>query len=493
MNFAVARLKTAFIRHQNIWLALSGTFIAVALNAAATRGERVVNWDAFQYISLARVLSGHFPNHLGGHYPWGFPLLAGPLIAAHVQPYFALVSISIVAYGILLFVISRALGEHAQTRTLRMFVPALGLIPIVFVFASDAMSESLFTLLVFCAAWLLTKWSQPRTIYLTALVIVLAFSVRYAGAFLVPGVVAWVVRDRFTVRSIPLRHALAGIAITGAAIAALLLSNLHATGFVSGGPMTPGDHTLTAFMHHLADFGFGAIGMVPGRVSVLLFYADPRIEFATGLLCAVVLIGIAIEGLRARRNALTNACSLLFLSYLATILFLQSATTFADPGRYFIPAIPLLFVVVLDLLSNRALIVTAITGLLFVIAVHTGARAPESGVSKDLSATSAFLQSGLGPTTRVLINFDALSLSSRLNGTIWVGFHDYDPKLGYVFAIDPSRFLPHRNDYLVICAHQAGHPSIEPYWMKYLTAAIRNGQTKVVYANHNVIVAQFVR
>src|SRR5262249_294292 len=154
-----------------------------------------------------------------------------------------------------------ALGRDDRTRNLRIFVPAIGLIPLMFVLAAEAMSETTFSLLVFLAIILMTNWTRPLAIYVTAFVVAAAFAVRYAGIFLVPAVAGWVVCDRLTNRAVPILHALGGIGIAIALVAMLLYSNVVATGFVSGVPLVPADHTINALIHGLANFGFGAIGV----------------------------------------------------------------------------------------------------------------------------------------------------------------------------------------------------------------------------------------
>jgi len=477
-------------------VAAAGVLVVVALNVVATRGERVVQWDAFQYISLAREFSQYFPNHFGGHFPFGYPLLAAPLVVAGMHPYLALVFISVIAYGILLFVVSSALGRDDRTRELRIFVPALGLIPLMFLLAADAMSEMTFCLLVFLAIVLMTNWARPGAIYLTISVIVAAFAVRYAGIFLLPATVAWVAYDRLTNRVIPVLHAAAGIGIAVCLIAILIYSNVAATGFVSGGPLVSGDHTVNSLIHGLANFGFGAVGVLSEGLFMRLLNNAP-VEITIGLLCLFLMVGLAAAALRRQNDGLVAVCGVVVLSYMITIVLLQSVTPFFNPSRYLIPVIAPLFVIVATLLSHQRRVLIGIAAVLCLIAGITAVRGVNSETDADLTSASAFLQPRLGSTTRVLVNIGAMSLASRLDGTIWVGLSGYDSRQGFVFMTNPSGFVSRRGDYVVVATLRYERPlggrSFEDDWRRYLNARLRSQMAKVVYENHSVIVAQFLR
>jgi hypothetical protein len=480
----------------NYWVALAGTLLALVLDIAVTRGERIVSWDAFQYISLSRELAGRIPHHLGSHYPWGYPLLASPFVAAGLNPYGVLAGISLTAFLLLLFAISFALAGNERTRALRTFVPVLGAIPMMFVFASDAMSESLFTLATFLTIFLLTEWKKPRAIYLTTAAIVLAFTVRYAGIFLLVAALVWLLRDRFTSRSIPIQHAIGGISLAAIFIAVLLLSNASETGYLTGDPMVPGNPSFAGFLRNVANFGLGGVGTVSATLYVWLLRANSDLATAVGLLCMASLIALAVAALRFGTH-LTAASGLAVLSYATTIILLQSVTTFADPDRYFLPLVPLLFVIVLDLFAHWPRTLIAAAALVFFVAGHDAAREPETEFSKDLTASADFLRPRLNPKMRVLINIDALSLASRLNSAIWLGYPGYNTGVGYVFMIDPVRFSPQPGDYLVIAATQVAAPNngaqFETYWLQYLNARVHGGAAKILLTKPNLVVARFTR
>src|SRR5262249_11448160 len=115
----------------------------------------------------------------------------------------------------------------------------------------------------------------------------------------------------------------------------------------------------------------------------------------------------------------------------------------------------------------------------------------------DITRTARFLDRELGPTTRVFINVDALSIASRLDAKIVVASAEYEPIEGYVNMIERRHIDPRIGDYLVIATvhyeREAGARVFGDTWLPYLTSLEKTGSVRVVFQNQNTIVGRFVR
>lgn len=484
--------RAIWLRHADLAVALSGTILASALSLAATRGERAVTWDEFEYIGLAWGLARRFPAHLGGHYPFGYPLLAAPLVAFGVHPYVALTTISVIAFAVLLYLISRAFNSAARTTSWRPFALLLGLVPFVLAMGLKPMAELTFSCLVFLVLVLMSGWSKPAKIYLTIPFLLAAVSVRYVGIFLLVAAVGRVLFDRLTVRSIPITHAVAAIGSAGAIVLLLVLSNIVASGSVAG-PMPAGHYSFAGIFQHVYDFGFGVVGLLSEGASVRLF-ENQLARISIGVFFSFTIIAFCVETLRQRRTALAMTAAIVVLSYFIVLIAIQSIVDVFDPSRYLVPVLAPFFVVVADVFGPRKIPRIAAALSLVLIAAVTALRGVNAETDADITAASTFLDPRLTRATQVFTNVDALSLAARLNTrTTLVEVY---PDEGYDFIAKRGALKSRPGDYIVIGTvrylRRGGTPKFEAGWIPYMDALVRRGVVKIVYENRNAIVGQFV-
>lgn len=481
-----------------IVLASIGATIAVTLNVAIRRGVPLVGWDGFNYLEEARHLAAHLPNHVGGIYPYGYPLIASTFVRGGVSPYVALVCLSAAAYWLLLYLLTSALDANPSAKRFRYLVPFLSFVPAMFLLAADVAAEMTFSAVVLAFTIVLTRWERVAWIYATVPLFALAFAARYAGIFLIPAALLWVAYDRGTQRTIPLKHAATAIAAAIAVDLYLIYTNILATGYGSGGPRALGDRTLSGILLHCADLGLGPIADLSSGAFGMIA-ARPAAHMILGLAALGVISWLAILPLIRRRADVYSASAVIVLAYAASIILLQSVSFAADQVRFFVPIVaPLLILAAsqIEITRPRAAAVGAI--VLFAIAavgIITTIRGVSPETYGNVAGAARLLRDRVTPSTRIFVNDYATSLAARIDADMFMVVAGTKPQDSYI--VDFSAITARKGDYLVIASVGTGRfsssRSFPPHWISYLRGLEQDGKVSTVLQNHDVIVARYVR
>jgi hypothetical protein len=392
--------------------ALAGTF-ALVLHLGVTRGERILGWDEYHNLVLARDYALQLPDHLGGYYPGGYPLIASLAVRLGLHPYLALVAVSALAWVCLVWTAGALLVQEQRTARILWLLPFLGLVPSVYFLAFDAMSEMTFSLLVLLAVVVLGNARNATWAGLLCPIIIAAFATRYAGLFLIPASAAWLIYARWRRVPVALVPGLIAITLAGVVILVLLYSNIQATGYASGGPRLGGDVAPGSIIRLMADFGLGAVGFFSGGLAgALKQSAVPH--FAGGLVLLVCITLIAATALFGSRTRWQGPAGMVILAYAFSMVALQSINAFdgLESGRFFLPIlVPL--VLVFACLPVPAFAVKGLAVVVAAIGIATAYRGISPETYGDISVARTHFEGE--PPSRIFVNPDGAALAAYLD------------------------------------------------------------------------------
>lgn len=448
-------ITRAFFKSNSIPL-LAGFTTALLtglLSWIAYRGNRLVGFDPHYYLEYAKQFRTEFPASFGTHWPFGFPLLATALMRLGCSAFVSMLAVLWLAWAGLIALLWRpvfsSLGRPAAAWTA---VLIFGCIPVVFIELGALRSEIVFTLFSTAALVSLAEDDSPRAWAAAAVATTLGFTIRYAGILGLATLGLWFLLGQPWLRD--RRSAVKKISVLGATAlicAGLMAWNIFTRGYASGAARPPGPG-LAGLAEILADLGWGGIvsfstiglqralsptafGPVLGWAALVVFGLIAAISwwrpagrysklFALGL--AVYLAGMAVLAATRDFDSLSNA-------------------------RSFIPALPLLFVLVVEHLRLHpqkalacGLIIVVLPGL--VVAV----RGVSLQVAPDFRPALITLIPRLKPTDSIGVNLGAVGLSACVDQR--------------VTRIDDNTVPLGHYEWLVLAAERTGGRDVQPVW-----------------------------
>jgi hypothetical protein len=447
-----------------------------------TGGHRPLGNDSFYYLEFAKRFVTHLPNHFGGLGPFGYPVV-GALFShlTGMTVYRALFLVSLLSFATVVALAWWALNPRAKSTSVALLaLAACCSAPAVPLLVATPMSEPLFSALLFCLAVSLGYWPSRWAIVLTMVMMLGAFSVRYAGVFafgMVP-LYALTIRRQLRETGRWLTVLLAYVGSVSVA-AAFCYSNYRVLGHISGQPV--GQESLLSWPIHLADFGWGLIGTFFSGVET----AALRSAGGTGSPIAMTIGLLVIGGIFAllvnawRRSALPFVRPMVLLAgcYVLSIVTLRATTPFdaVSSPRMFVPALfPLSFILIAGVGAKGAAFLRVFSGTLILAGAVLAGRGMSAEAYPDVSRVREELRSYLQPSDTVAVNGESNSLAAWFpnyfapSTATWGASPDWDPNL---------------TTYTVIAMRRATHD-----WDGLIGKAISDGRVDVIARNANYVI-----
>ncbi len=448
MTRSFLRLNSAALLAGFITALLTGL-----LSWIAYRGNRLVGFDPHYYLEYAKQFRTEFPASFGTHWPFGFPLLATALMRLGCSAFVSMLAVSWLAWAGLIALLWRPLlSTLGRPAVAWAAVLVFGCIPVVFIELGALRSEIAFTLFSTAALVSVAEDDSPRAWIAAAAATVLGFTIRYAGILGLATIGLWFLAGKPW--SLAWRPAFKKSIVLGAAAlicAGLMAWNISTRGYASGAARPPGPG-LAGLAEILADLGWGGIVSFS---TIGLHRALAPTAFGPVLGWAALAFFGAIAALSWWRPAsrYSRPFALGLAVYLAGMAALAATRDF-DPlsnARSFIPALPLLFVLVAEHLRlhpgkalSCGLVIVVLPGL------AVAARGVSLQVAPDFRPALVTLIPRLKPTDSIGVNLGAVGLSACVNQR--------------VTRIDDNTVPLVHYDWLVLTAERTGGREVRPVW-----------------------------
>lgn len=352
--------------HNRLWIAaflLAGSG-ALWFSARWMAAPYLSN-DSYQYLDAASNLArgaclctrmAHFDEQITGrmpvpftHFAPGYPLLAASLSKTGLPlatAAWAISALGFLATIWLIWDVGLMLGARP---------PVLAAVALLWIFNSDALSlassavtEDVFTaifmaLVVLMLCDMRTAVRRPGLLPAIGAVAGVAYAIRYAGLFLVPVVVLYMVWRWWRDRAI-LPWAAAGLLTAGLVIVPIQIRNIIYTGSWRGGFSVAGGARLSEVLGETGKSCYHLVfgGGVPARLDIWI------VAFATSLLLLGFGAILAVSSSQGRAvwqlpPGAPLWIGLLVSAYLGGLLFTAlTSQSMAIVTRYFVPLYPLL-------------------------------------------------------------------------------------------------------------------------------------------------------
>lgn len=311
---------------------------ALALSAGATalimtRGVRLLGFDGYWYLNLAIDFSSRLPDHIGNYYAFGYPLIASLAIRSGAEPFIAQSCLSWLSLLICCLAYSKAadlLATPAETRKRLWGLAAVVMSPAVLSLTLATMSEMTFAGLLALATLMLARTRNALALAAAGLSCVLAFTVRYAGIFMLAVLAIVALRSYVIERDKRILSYGLGIALScAAAILWMLFQNRAATGYWGGGERAAGAVSGGDVVSHIADFGWAFPGLFMGGMTDSVRALAPNASMVIGvLIVAGLMIYCARIILDGDSDGFSVAAALVVMGYSTALIALRSISAF---------------------------------------------------------------------------------------------------------------------------------------------------------------------
>ena len=401
---------------RSVLIVLAAAGLTALLTLLTYRGQRVIGFDSHYYLEYAKSFRTVLPEQFGTHWPFGYPLLGAALARVTGSAFFGLLGVSWLAWfatcALIWPPLLTALGPAPARAALLCFAAAA----IALIELGTLRSELAFTALSTGAVTVLARDTTPRSAWIAAVAIVLAFTIRYAGILGLPMLGCWQLATSRGGRISARARQLLPLVCAAALCFALMLWNLEATGFASGASRSPGSG-LGGLPVTVADFGWSAIvalTTIGVRQAVL---SHPFMVLVVGW---TVSAGILALGARAWFRPVSDYSrpfAIGLTAYTVGMVLLAARSEFDSlyNGRTFLPALPLAVVLVLERFRLHPWRAVVVAGVFIAL---PGAAIALRGISPalvpDFSSILPRLHAGLEPTDTVGVNLHAIGLSAAL-------------------------------------------------------------------------------
>ena len=481
-------------RINDVALSVMWMLSMLALGFVWTRGARVLGQDSFAYVDMVKVFAYDFPDRFGDWWPYGYPLAAVPLYWAGVSPFIALLAISAASFLFLFSLTSRCLpAESRYGRGTIAVTAAIALSPVCAQLIVFDLSDPFFAASLLAFAACLAHWPRRWAVAAAPALALAAFSIRYAGVFTygLVGVCALLEWQRLREhRRLPL---LAGSSlIVGIVTAALLWSNVRASGHITG-PQPIGDSSIWTWPMHFADLGLS----LPAAFTSTHFiqavqHSHPTVMLVLGLAIMTAAMLLVVASFLSPLSPYSRAIALVAGGYIVTIVTMRATTPFPALSypRYLVPALfPLAFLFVSRPAVARSRLITAAGVVSVAVSMALAARGIAPEQRPDMTAAQQFLAGALQPSDIVTVNLAARSLAAYFDNRFdYVGDADGDSR---AWTVSPTNWRPTRTTFTVVGAR--GTPSARVFdggELGTVMAAVAAGRVEVVHRSDAAVIVR---
>jgi hypothetical protein len=392
------------------WLA------AVALAAGLYRHGRRLTFDGYYYCEFAKTYAHGWPQAFGNHWPCGYPLLGGLLGRLGLPAYDALCAVSLLALAVLVLIGNRLAVDLPRGG---LAVIALAATPVIGVQLFGNLTELPFAAEMLGLAAALAAWQRRRTWGLAAACALLALSTRYAGVIAYGVLWIWLAAHAPALRRAGgFGPAAAAVVASTLAAAALLLWNLHATGYLSGAPREAAEGLgVAAWPGHVADLGWAPVAaLMLGSLRTLAGGAGLAGRLV-GWLLSLAGATVCVWAMLRPRLPWVRALAFVAFVYGAGMTVLRSAGSFdaLHGARVFLPALfPLGLIAAAQCSGRWPRSVAAASVAVLAAGIVSSARGLSQEIAGDVRAAVPVLRPRLQPGDGVQINDSAFSLAAYL-------------------------------------------------------------------------------
>jgi len=478
-------------------LSLSGWMVLLfLLGLIWSRGQRILGHDSFAYLEFAKAFATELPNHFGDWWPYGYPLAGGLLARLGLSAHTALLAISGLSFLSMLCLTIYALpGAFRNRADTRLIISAAISAPVCAQLFVGAMSEPLFSALLFGLAISMGAWPKRTAIGLSALLALLAFCVRYSGVFAFGAVGLYALYQWKELQLSGNRRFLLGSLATCTLIAtALCWTNYLALGRFAG-PQPVGEESIASWPYHFSQMGWSLIGSLSsGRIVARVENTNEVVAFAIGVMAMAGIGWLLTKSWRSRNSQFTQPVALVAGLYLLSMVTLRATTPFdaISSPRTMLPALFLLTWLLIEQVcasGMRFVRICAFASL--ILSVGLAGRGISPTQRPDLTVTREFLASILKPGDTVAVNARAINLAAYFpnrfcpagncadsTGPAWTVSSNWNPNESAVTVIV-------LNDTQEDFIQRQGKPEIG-----YVRAAIEAGECRLVRQTSESIVLE---
>lgn len=462
-----------------------------------TQGRRPLGNDSFSYLEYSKRFVDQFPDRFGDWWPYGYPVLGALLSKFGLSAYHALQTISILSIAVVVASAWLILNPGKQRRHEVAAVLAAGCCaPGTILTLAGPMSEPLFLALLFGLAISLGGWPSPRAIVASMALMVCVFCVRYVGAFSFGLVLVYLFLYRQPLRAVGLwRMATQSYLFCTLLAAGLCLTNYLAFGRITG-PHPVGQESPFTWPVHLADFGWGLVGLFTSGAGAAVM----RLVGGSGSPGALLIgwaIVLAISVLlvfawRSARSEFLRPMVLLVVSYALTMVTFRSVVPFdaLSSPRSVLPVLfPLCFVTLCTAQQMWRSVLVVISVALFVVAVVLAGRGMSPAVNPDISELGEQLRVRVRPGDTVAVNAHAIHLAAWFPNAfvptnVSVGGGDVAGKSTHPWSLGSSTFS-------VIAfpvEPKSVRDTVMSAWNPLISEAINSGTVSVVHQSRDGVI-----
>lgn len=395
------------------YLAMLG--LSAALAFAAYRSGRLLTFDGYHYCEFTKQFTSEWPDRFGNHWPFGYMLL-GSLLGRLGLPAFE--SLCVVSFLALAALLGLALKVAPPRRVSdQLLLLALACAPIVGVQLLGNLTELPFGAVLLGLIVSFGYWPRRSALWCSALLVVSALSIRYAGILTLSLFAGWIVVMHRSLReSKALGTAVAAFFSSAAVILLLLGLNIlksgHASGAERGVPLG-----FSALPAQFVDLGWSAPGaLLAGGLRDRCNPETTLGSFLGGLLFLAMVL-LCVCAWFKPQSAYTRPLAWVTLGYLFGMGALRCIGNFDAlfAARTFLPVLFPLGLLFREQAAQKQMAVFGCSAILLLGGITAAARGVSREIAGDVRAAIAPLQARLGPADRIAINDHAFSLAAYLH------------------------------------------------------------------------------
>jgi hypothetical protein len=455
--------------------------VSLVLAALTYRAGRLLTFDGYHYVELAKQFTSVWPDRFGNHWPFGYPLMGALLARIGFPAYEALGLLSVASLIGLLACSARILGQHP----LRLpWMVSLAAAPVLAVQLFGVLTELPLAAILIALAACLGHWPARTAIWSAAGCAVAALGIRYAGIIAFPAFALWLVVRRHDLQAAGQQRTAIAAGLAAVAVAAFLLGlNVVQSGHLSGASRT-GAGGLAMLPREFVDFGWSIpSALFAGGLRERLGPGVPGLMVG-GVVFAALTALCAWAWLRPKTR-FSRPLALVVFGYASGMAVLHCVGSF-DPlynARTFLPILFPCGLLVAECLADRRLWLALAAGILVAAGTASAARGLSREVGGDVRAAVAPVRARLAAGDVVAINDHAFSLSAYIRQRTVRALPEFWT------ATDPERLLvvvaPPRN--------RRGDPGVmDPDWLRAVRAATAAGSHQVVIDSPSLLVVEKV-
>lgn len=385
--------------------------ISLILTLVASREGRLLTFDGYHYVELAKQFAATWPDRFGNHWPFGWPLSGGILVRLGIPAFHALAGLSVLALTALIAFAAVALRQHPARAWVLV---AIGAAPIVAPQIASCLTELPFATALLGLAVSLARWPDRAGLWGAAAFAVGALVLRYAGLVAI-AMMAVTLVSRWRDLRLAGRLGEAMAAVGAATLISILLLSLnvlrsgHASGAHRGNP--PGLATLP---QELGSFGWSApSALIAGGLRDRIG-PHSAAGVTIGAACFAAITTLCVWSWYRPRSKYSRPLAVVALGYSTGMAVLHCIGDFDAlyNGRTFLPALAPLAILTAERLTDRR----SALGFGCALVTFAGSTAAARGISReiggDVRPVVAILRSRIAEHDTIAINDHAMAIAA---------------------------------------------------------------------------------